>query len=295
MKSAPHTWAIDSASSHAFRRMLTPTCMDVARRTSVTSTAIAATVAGGTWSRNSGTSPTFSTMQASSPADSSLRASESANATSSSIVLSFCGAAGSAGMWIIPRIGLLPRSSRTRRILERSQARLTSRLYRAGHDPFDHQGGAMPTDQRMLSRRGLIGVLGGGVASVAFGARALDAFGAGNENLATCLLTPEATEGPYWIDTTLTRRDVREGRPGLPLVLELTILNARTCKPITGADVEIWHADAGGEYSGFDGGAAGGGGPAGPGGGSGPQTKTRYLRGHQRSDPLGKASFLTIF
>ena len=32
-----------------------------------------------------------------------------------------------------------------------------------------------------------------------------------------------------------------------------------------------------------------------PGGGGTAQTKTRYLRGHQRSDALGKASFLTIF
>jgi protocatechuate 3,4-dioxygenase beta subunit len=87
---------------------------------------------------------------------------------------------------------------------------------------------------------------------------------------------------------------VREGRPGLPLVLQFAIVNAKTCKPIRKADVEIWHADASGEYSGFDGGSPSGG-PGGPGGGSGPQTRTRYLRGHQRSDALGKASFLTIF
>jgi protocatechuate 3,4-dioxygenase beta subunit len=155
----------------------------------------------------------------------------------------------------------------------------------------DHEGGTVSTDDLTLSRRGLIGVLGGGVASVTFGARALDAFGANDGSVAACLLTPEVTEGPYWIDTKLTRYDVREGTPGLPLVLEFTIVNAKTCKPIKGADVEIWHADASGEYSGFDGGTSGGG----PGGGSGPQTKTRYLRGHQRSNGLGKASFLTIF
>jgi len=75
-------------------------------------------------------------------------------------------------------------------------------------------------------------------------------------------------------------------------VLQFAIVNAKTCRPIRNADVEIWHADASGEYSGFDGGSSG---PGGPGGGSGPQTKTRYLRGHQRSDALGKASFMTIF
>ena len=117
----------------------------------------------------------------------------------------------------------------------------------------------MSTDDLTLSRRGLIGVLGGGVASVAFGARALDAFGADNADVATCVLTPEVTEGPYWIDNKLTRYDVREGKPGLPLVLEFTIVNAKTCKPIRNADVEIWHADASGNYSGFDGGSSGGG------------------------------------
>jgi hypothetical protein len=48
MKSAPQTWAMESASVQALRRMLTPTCIEVARRTSVTSTAIAATVAAST-------------------------------------------------------------------------------------------------------------------------------------------------------------------------------------------------------------------------------------------------------
>ena len=48
MKSAPQTCAIESASSQALRRMFTPTCIEVARRTSVTRTDIAATVTGGT-------------------------------------------------------------------------------------------------------------------------------------------------------------------------------------------------------------------------------------------------------
>jgi protocatechuate 3,4-dioxygenase beta subunit len=139
--------------------------------------------------------------------------------------------------------------------------------------------------ENTLTRGALIGA---GMA-FAFGVRALDALAADSATTATCLLTPEATEGPYWIDNRLTRRDVRAGKPGLPLLLELTVLNARTCKPIKAADVEIWHADAAGEYSGFD--AGGGGGP----GGGGPASTTRYLRGHQRADAAGVATFLTIF
>jgi protocatechuate 3,4-dioxygenase beta subunit len=134
-----------------------------------------------------------------------------------------------------------------------------------------------------LSRRALIGAAAAAGLSAAVGARALAALGADSENVTTCLLAPEVTEGPYWIDNKLARRDVREGKPGTPLLLELTIVNAKTCKAIRNADVEIWHADAAGEYSGFDGGSGGA------------QTKTRYLRGHQRSNALGQASFLTVF
>jgi protocatechuate 3,4-dioxygenase beta subunit len=154
------------------------------------------------------------------------------------------------------------------------------------------------TERLRLSRRALIKAAGGAGLAVAFGARARDALGADAGTTATCVLTPEVTEGPYWIDNKLIRRDIREGKPGLPLVLEFTIVNAKTCKPIKGADVEIWHCDAVGNYSGYDAGSSGGG-PGGPGGGGGghatPTSSTRYLRGHQRSDAAGKASFLTVF
>jgi protocatechuate 3,4-dioxygenase beta subunit len=145
-------------------------------------------------------------------------------------------------------------------------------------------------EHRTFSRGALIKTAGGAGLAVAFGARALDALGADAETTATCVLTPEATEGPYWIDDNLTRRDIREGKAGLPLVLQLTIVSAKTCKPIRRADVEIWHCDAAGNYSGFDSGSGGGG----PGGG-GPATSTRYLRGHQRSNASGVATFLTVF
>ena len=146
-------------------------------------------------------------------------------------------------------------------------------------------------DDRVLSRSALIKSAGGAGLAVAFGARVRDAFGADADLAATCVLTPEVTEGPYWIDDKLTRRDIREGKPGLPLVLAFTVVNAKTCRPIKGADVEIWHCDASGSYSGFDSGAARGG----PGGGGGPQTSSRYLRGHQRSNAGGVATFLTVF
>jgi protocatechuate 3,4-dioxygenase beta subunit len=131
--------------------------------------------------------------------------------------------------------------------------------------------------QSELSRRAVLRTVGGAGLATVFGARAVQALAADEATTATCLLTPEATEGPYWVENSLTRRDVREGKPGMPLVVRFTVLNARTCKPIKGADVEIWHADAVGSYSGVDGAAS------------------RYLRGHQIANAAGKAEFLTVF
>jgi protocatechuate 3,4-dioxygenase beta subunit len=87
------------------------------------------------------------------------------------------------------------------------------------------------------------------------------------------------TEGPYYLDENLIRRDISEGKDGLPLELRLTVENASTCKPIAKATVEVWHADATGNYSGFDGAA----------------TQTTYLRGGQRTDHNGLAIIDTIY
>jgi protocatechuate 3,4-dioxygenase beta subunit len=94
---------------------------------------------------------------------------------------------------------------------------------------------------------------------------------------ATCVLSREVTEGPYWVANSLTRRNVTDGRPGLPLRLQMTVVDATTCKAIKGADVEIWHADAGGVYSGVQG------------------NSRRFLRGHQRSNASGVVVFDTIY
>jgi protocatechuate 3,4-dioxygenase beta subunit len=99
---------------------------------------------------------------------------------------------------------------------------------------------------------------------------------------ASCTLSRELTEGPYWIDTSLTRRDITEDRHGVPLRIVFTVQDASTCRVIANADVEIWHADATGEYSGFD-------------GAGNRRTATRYLRGHQKTGTKGKAVFDTIY
>ncbi len=95
----------------------------------------------------------------------------------------------------------------------------------------------------------------------------------------TCVLTPEMTEGPYYVPNEKVRRNITEGKPGVALELRLTVVNASTCKPIRNAVVDIWHAEAGGVYSGAIAGNAG----------------TNFLRGVQRTDKNGLALFKTIY
>lgn len=67
-----------------------------------------------------------------------------------------------------------------------------------------------------------------------------------------CSLTRELEEGPYYVDSELLRRDIRDGKPGLPLHLRVTVLDKNTCKPLPHAAVDIWHCDAMGIYSGYE-------------------------------------------
>jgi len=102
------------------------------------------------------------------------------------------------------------------------------------------------------------------------------------DEAASCSVTPEQTEGPYYFDVDAIRRDIREDRAGSRLRLAIRVREAASCEPIPDAVVDIWHADAQGGYSGFDG---AGGGPS----------ATRYLRGAQVTGAEGIAEFVTIY
>jgi protocatechuate 3,4-dioxygenase beta subunit len=94
-----------------------------------------------------------------------------------------------------------------------------------------------------------------------------------------CVLTPEQTEGPFYIENEKVRRNITDGRRGTPLTLRATVVDASSCKPIKGAAVDIWHCDAGGVYSGF---------------GRGASSRT-FLRGMQRTNASGLALLKTIY
>jgi len=95
-----------------------------------------------------------------------------------------------------------------------------------------------------------------------------------------CVLAPESTEGPFYLDDHKVRRNITEGKPGVPLMLRLGVVDASTCRAIRGAVVDIWHCDAGGVYSGT---------------GRRDTEDERFLRGIQRTDAKGIALFRTIY
>ena len=76
-------------------------------------------------------------------------------------------------------------------------------------------------------------------------------------------LMTSVTEGPYYLDGALVRKDITEGKSGVPLTLRLTVVDATDgCTPVKGAAVEIWHCDAWGYYSGYTTANPGGSAPA---------------------------------
>jgi protocatechuate 3,4-dioxygenase beta subunit len=148
-------------------------------------------------------------------------------------------------------------------------------------------------DGRITRRESLLKL--GGLAATVVGAGAWagrelwdapDAHAAGaglaavDSGLVACVLTPEMTEGPYYVEGDKLRRNITEGKAGVPLTLRLTVLDVSTCKPVKGAAIDIWHCDALGVYS---------------------ETSVQstedltFLRGIQKTDNNGLAIFRTIY
>jgi protocatechuate 3,4-dioxygenase beta subunit len=161
------------------------------------------------------------------------------------------------------------------------------------------------TDRRdLLSRRqamGLFAGLGAGVVAAACGGgssskgassttRTTSTGASGTASSAACVLTPEATEGPFYLDLDKVRSDITEGKDGTPLDLKITVVDATGCAPIKDAAIDVWHCDAGGVYSGFSQASTGG-----PGGGQSTTDDQTFLRGTQVTDANGLGQFQTIY
>src|SRR3954454_6492520 len=71
-----------------------------------------------------------------------------------------------------------------------------------------------------------------------------------------CVVRPEMTEGPYFVDEKLNRSDIRTDpsdgsiREGIPLSLGFVVsqVGADACTPLKDAQVDVWHCDALGAY-----------------------------------------------
>ncbi|QCP50133.1 intradiol ring-cleavage dioxygenase [Trinickia violacea] len=138
-----------------------------------------------------------------------------------------------------------------------------------------------------------------------------------SQDASLCKLSAEQEIGPYYLQDNLLRSDITEGKAGVPLILDIAIIDKRRCAPLANAIVDIWHCDARGVYSGFakpsdspptmppgppptgwgdpsHGGPTHDGLPPGPPPQSQPTDKLTFLRGIQRADTRGNVTFRTI-
>jgi protocatechuate 3,4-dioxygenase beta subunit len=145
-----------------------------------------------------------------------------------------------------------------------------------------------PQPDRRLTRRQTLGIAGAAGSAVVLGGTAGKAISALSESdevtaataAKACKLTPEVTEGPFYVALERIRRDITEGRPGVPLTLKIRVIDVRRCVPIHSAAVDVWHCDAGGLYSDESSNGTSG------------QT---YLRGVQLTNKKGFATFRTVY
>ncbi|MDZ8188620.1 MAG: intradiol ring-cleavage dioxygenase [Nostoc sp. ChiSLP02] len=105
-----------------------------------------------------------------------------------------------------------------------------------------------------------------------------------------CVVSPEQTEGPYFVDEKLKRSDIRadptngsvKAGTRLDLTLHISQVGNTGCTPLSGAIVDIWHCDALGVYSdvadrSFN------------------TVGQKFLRGYQVTDANGTVKFTTIY
>lgn len=133
------------------------------------------------------------------------------------------------------------------------------------------------------TRRRLLGAGLGGLAAAGAVLATPQASAASRRSPPT--LTAQATEGPYYFDAKLLRADITEDLPGVPLTVQLNLLD-ETGAPLPRARVDLWHCNAAGVYSGY------------AGQGEDHRTDTRgktFLRGSQLSDRDGVVAFRSIY
>ncbi|KAF4545857.1 Intradiol ring-cleavage dioxygenase [Lasiodiplodia theobromae] len=105
----------------------------------------------------------------------------------------------------------------------------------------------------------------------------------------SCILAPETTEGPYYVVGELFRSNVTDDMAGVPLYMDIQLIDTNTCEPLPGVALDFWHCNATGVYSGVS--ASGN-------GNSDSDTSNlnaTYGRGIQATDSDGSLQFQSIF
>ncbi|HEX4808357.1 MAG TPA: intradiol ring-cleavage dioxygenase [Bryobacteraceae bacterium] len=184
---------------------------------------------------------------------------------------------------------------------------------------------ALGLDLPVITRRGLLTAAVGGLVVACRGQAPAIVTSKNRIEAPGCFLASEQEQGPYYVDQRLVRQDITESRPGIPLRLQIVVLDTQRCTPIQNAALDIWHCDSAGVYSGYtsnspdgpqfrggqrrprptsmDGGPPPGPPPGsdfGPGNGPppfrrGPSDDTRFFRGVQMTDATGLAEFVTVY
>jgi protocatechuate 3,4-dioxygenase beta subunit len=160
---------------------------------------------------------------------------------------------------------------------------------------------------RVLSRREVLALMGAGAVAVAVAACAPGSSASGSpssvassaasaaptastaavaSSLPSCVVVPELTEGPYYVNENLDRSDIRidtaDGTvsEGAVLTLDWVVsqVDGSACIPLEGVLVDVWHCDALGNYSDV-----------------GAEQGHDYLRGYQKTDASGKATIVTVY
>ncbi len=93
---------------------------------------------------------------------------------------------------------------------------------------------------------------------------------------ASCTPTESLTEGPYYSTDTPIRSQISPGEQGTKTKLTITVVDS-SCKPVKGAKVDIWHANAEGKYSAVEGVAG------------------DFSRGSLMTNAAGKVTFSTVY
>jgi len=133
-----------------------------------------------------------------------------------------------------------------------------------------------------VAAAGMLGCSSGGARAATESPTEATSSGSGT----ACVVRPQQTEGPYFVDEKLNRSDLTVdpvtglARPGVPLSLAFRVsrTSAGICGPLVGALVDVWQCDAVGAYSDVAG-----------------TTPAKFLRGYQVTDDAGNARFSTIY